>query len=171
MANWKEMSGEERYRVVEMARSGTVSMNELCETFGVTRQTLGRAMEKAQEGARAALEPQRPGRKGKGEEELRITELSRRQSSLEREVEQWKTRYEVMKKFAELAREQLHGDEEDKVVRLDQKKRKCPKRSTSGKILARRDTAALAGGDDGCGAGDHDGEPAAVADAENDAEK
>jgi len=171
MANWKEMSGEERYRVVELAQSGTVSMSELCETFVVTRQTLGRAMEKAQEGARAALEPQRPGRKGKSEEEERITELSKRQSSLEKEVEQWKTRYEVMKRFAELAREQLHGGEEGKVVRLDQKKRRRPTKSSSGKLLSRRDGAPVAGGGDGGGAGDRGGEPAAVGDAERDAEE
>jgi transposase-like protein len=171
MASWKEMSGEERYRVVELARSGTVSMSELCETFAVTRQTLGRAMEKAQEGARAALEPQRPGRKGKSEEKERITELSKKQSSLEKEVEQWKTRYAVMKKFAELARKKIEGDEEGKVVRLDQKKRRRPRKSSSGKLLARRDGAPVAGGDDGGGAGDHGGEPAAVAVTEEDAEE
>jgi transposase-like protein len=170
-AKWTEMSGEERYRVVELARSGTVSMSELCESFAVTRQTLSRAMEKAAAAARSALEPGKPGRKGKSEEEERITELSKKQSSLEREVEQWKTRYAVMKKFAELAREKVEGDEEGKVVRLDQKKRRRPTKSSSGKLLARRDGAPVAGDGDGGGAGDRDGEPAAVGEAEGDAEE
>jgi len=168
-AKWSEMSGEERYRVVELARSGTVSMSELCESFAVTRQTLSRAMEKAEAAARAALEPGKPGRKGKSEEEERITELSKKRSSLEKEVESWKTRYAVMKKFAELAREKNAGAEEGKVVRLDQKKRR--RRSSSGKLLARRDGAPVAGDGDGGGAGDRGGEPAAVGEAEGDAEE
>jgi len=167
-AKWSEMSGEERYRVVELARSGTVSMSELCESFAVTRQTLSRAMEKAEAAARTALEPGKPGRKGKSEEEERITELSKRQSSLEKEVESWKTRYAVMKRFADLARKQVEG-EEGKVVRLDQKKRR--RRSSSGKLLARRDGAGVAGDGDGGGAGDRGGEPAAVGEAEGDAEE
>jgi transposase-like protein len=167
-AKWSEMSGEERYRVVELARSGTVSMSELCESFAVTRQTLGRAMEKAEEAARAALEPGKPGRKGKSAEAERITELSKKQSSLEKEVESWKTKYAVMKRFADLARKQVEG-EEGKVVRLDQKKRR--RRSSSGKLLARRDGTGVAGAGDGGGAGDRAREPAAVGEAEGDAEE
>jgi hypothetical protein len=90
---------------------------------------------------------------------------------LEKEVESWKTRYAVMKKFAELAREKVEGAEEGKVVRLDQKKRRRPTKSSSGKLLARRDGAPVAGDGDGGGAGDRDGEPAAVGEAEGDAEE
>jgi hypothetical protein len=90
---------------------------------------------------------------------------------LEQEVEQWKTRYEVMKKFAELAREKIEGGDTATVVRLDQKKRRRPRKSSSGKLLARRDGAPLAGGADGGGAGGREGEPAAVGEAEGDAEE
>ena len=40
---WKSLSGEERYRIVELARKGQVAISELCKTFGVSRQTLYRA--------------------------------------------------------------------------------------------------------------------------------
>lgn len=166
-ATWNGMSGEERWRVVELARSGTVPLKELCETFGVTRQTLSRAMEKAEAAAKAALEPGRPGRKGKSEEEELIGELSRKRSSAEREAEQWRMRYEVMKKFADLARERIaevEGAEPEK------KKRRRPRRSSSGKLLARREGGPVAAGGDGGGGGDREGEPAPVGAAEGDAE-
>jgi hypothetical protein len=76
-----------------------------------------------------------------------------------------------MKKFAELAREQIESGDTATVVRLDQKKRRQPKKSSSGKLLARRDGTPVAGGDDGGGAGDRGGEPAAMGEAEGDAEE
>lgn len=169
MASWKEMSGEERYRVVELAQSGTVSMNKLCETFAVTRQMLGRVVEKAKEGARAALEPQRPGRKGKGEEDQRITELSKKQSSLEKEVSHWKMRYEVAQAYIDLMRQQ--GREEVPEAMSDQKKPRRKRRGSSGKLLARRDGPVLSVVDDGAGVGGHGGEPAAVAGTEGNAKE
>lgn len=166
---WKEMTGEERYRVVELARSGQTPIKEICETFGVTRQTLNRAIAAAEEAARAALEKRKPGRKGKSAEEKRITELSKQRFSLEKEVEHWKTRYEVMKKFAELAREELEGD---KPAKRDQKKRRRKKRrDSSGKLRARREAPVLAAVDDGRGAGDTEGEPAAMDETSGDAEE
>ncbi|GAJ18056.1 unnamed protein product, partial [marine sediment metagenome] len=52
---WQELSGEERYRVVELVRKGEVSITELCQTFGVSRQTLYRALEAADQAAVEAL--------------------------------------------------------------------------------------------------------------------
>ena len=72
---WKELSGEERYRVVEMARKGEVPIRELCKTFGVSRQTLYRAMEAADRASAEALEPKRRGRKPRAASEIRSTEL------------------------------------------------------------------------------------------------
>ena len=69
---WKELDGEERYRVVELARKGEVPLSEICETFGVSRQTLYRAMEKAERASMAALEPKTAGRKGKSEQEVSL---------------------------------------------------------------------------------------------------
>ena len=74
---WKELSGEERYRVVELARQGQVALSELCKTFGVSRQTLYRAMEAADRASAAALEPKKRGRKPKKVDprDKRIAEL------------------------------------------------------------------------------------------------
>ncbi len=76
--NWKELSGDERYRIVEMARKGTKSISEICQTFEVSRQTLTKAIATAEEAAKEALEPKKPGRKPKSEEQQQITELSKK---------------------------------------------------------------------------------------------
>lgn len=116
---WKDLTGEERFRVVEMARKGTKSMTELCETFGVTRQTLTRAIATAEEAMKAALEPKKPGRKGKSEEEQKITQLSKQASSLEKDVEHWKTRYEVAQAYIDIVHEQ-----EEREMRSERNRRK-----------------------------------------------
>ena len=142
--DWKTMTGEERYRVVEMARKGEKSLKELCETFGVSRQTLTRALEKVEQAAMTALEPKPRGRKGKSEEEKRITELSKTQSSLEKEVEHWKTRYEVAKAFIDLTREQ-----EEAEVRTERNRRKRERRKQKKKPRSGTKPAARAAGSDG----------------------
>ena len=73
---WSELSGEERYRVVEMARRLEVPIKEICETFGVSRTTLYRAMDKADEASMQALEPKPRGRKGPTEEQKREAQLT-----------------------------------------------------------------------------------------------
>ena len=163
--DWKTMTGEERYRVVEMARTGEKSLKELCETFGVSRQTLTRAMEKVAQAAKAALAPKPPGRKGKSEEERKITELSKTQSSLQKEVDHWKTRYEVAKAFIDLTREQ-----EEAEARTERNRRKRERRRQKKKPRSGAEPAARAAGNDGPearleekpdggGAGDHPVEP------------
>ena len=107
---WKELDGEERYRVVEVARKGEVPIKEICETFGVSRQTLYRAMNKADEASAAALEPKRPGRKGKTLGEQEVAELTARVAELEQEQETWKTKYEVAKAFLDLERKYDRGE-------------------------------------------------------------
>ena len=62
---WKTLSGEERYRVVELARKGEVPIRELCKTFGVSRQTLYRAMATTDRASSEALELKPRGRKPK----------------------------------------------------------------------------------------------------------
>ncbi len=62
---WKGLSGEERYRVVELARQDETSIRELCRTFGVSRQTLYRALEAADRASVEALTPKRRGRKAR----------------------------------------------------------------------------------------------------------
>ena len=107
---WKELSGEERYRLVEMARKGHVPIKEICETFGLSRQTLHRAMSKADEAAVQALEPKAPGRKGKTPEEARVEELEATLREHHKALEQWKTKYQVALAFLELERKYDRGE-------------------------------------------------------------
>ena len=152
---WKKMTGQERYQVVEMARRGEKSLKEICETFGVSRQALSKAMEKVSQAAMEALEPKKSGRKGKSEEEKKMTELSRRATSLEKDVHHWKTRFEVAKAFIELSREQERRErmQEKKKKRLETSKGTSGSDDTPGK------EPLLAPVDDGRGAGHPDPEP------------
>lgn len=125
---WTELSGEERYRVVEMARKGEVPLKEICATFGVSRQTLYRAMTKADEASAQALQPQRPGRKGKTEDEQEIVQLHGQVEQLQKELEQWKTKYEVAKAFLELERKYDRGEPLDTGSSGAGKKRKRRKK-------------------------------------------
>jgi transposase-like protein len=102
---WKELSGQERYRVVMLARKGEVSVRELCKSFGVSRQTLYRAMEAADQAAMEALEPKKRGRKPIPVLEVETKELTTSNATLKKELEHWKTKYEVAKTFIELERQ------------------------------------------------------------------
>jgi transposase-like protein len=106
---WKDLGGEERYRVLELVRKGEVSIKEICQTFGVSRQVLSRAMEKADRASVEALEPQKPGKKPKGRQQVEIEELSSKKAGLERELEHWKQKYEVARTFLELERKLERG--------------------------------------------------------------
>jgi transposase-like protein len=113
---WKDLGGEERYRIVEMVRKGEMTIKEICEAFGVTRQALRQAVEKADQASVEALEPRKRGRKPRKLEEQEASELMREKSSLEKEVDHWKQKYEVARTFIELERklersEQLPGKE------------------------------------------------------------
>lgn len=159
---WTEMTGEERYRVVELVRKGEQSVKEICETFGVSRQALHRAMERMEAAAKAALEPGKPGRKSRPEEEQRIIELSKKQSSLEEEIAHWKKRFEVAQGFIDLQRTTAEKERMMAKRERDKKKRRGTGRGPSGQVLARREAPRLAVVDDGAGAGDTDGEPEGV---------
>ena len=107
---WKELSGEERYRVVEMARKGEVPIGELCRTFGVSRQTLYRAMEAADRASAEALEPKRRGRKPRPASEVRSTELEASNAGLHKELDHWKTKYQVARTMLDLERKLERGE-------------------------------------------------------------
>lgn len=102
---WKELSGQERYRVVVLARKGEVKVQELCKSFGVSRQTLYRAMEAADQAAMEALEPKKRGRKPVPVSEVQTKELTASNANLKKELDHWKTKYEVAKTFIELERQ------------------------------------------------------------------
>jgi transposase-like protein len=155
MMRWKDMTGEERFRVVEMARQGERSIVEICRTFEVSRQTLHKAMEQASQAAMKALEPQKPGRKAKSEEQLRIGELVEKTTGLEKEVSHWKTRFEVAHAFIDLTRK---TEQKEKRSRKKKKKR----RHTAKRISGSRSEGVLASLDDGRSAGDRDPESGAM---------
>jgi ParB-like chromosome segregation protein Spo0J len=106
---WKDLGGQERYRVLELARKGQMPVKQICETFGVSRQVLSRAMEKADRASVEALEPKKPGKKPKGHQEVEIRELSTEKANLEKELEHWKQKYEVARTFLELERKLERG--------------------------------------------------------------
>lgn len=107
---WKDLSGEERYRVILIARAGEVPIKELCQTFGVSRQTLYTAMEKVDAAAMEALTAKPPGRKGRSrEEEVRIAS-QKKTEKLEKELQDWKIKYEIAMTFVELHRKLLNGE-------------------------------------------------------------
>jgi transposase-like protein len=110
MMKWQELNGEERYRVVELARKGEASVSELCRTFGVSRQTLYRAMEAADRAAMAALEPKRRGRKPRPEEVVKTEALENEKAELEKELARWRQKYEVAKTILDLQRQAERGE-------------------------------------------------------------
>ena len=146
MVQWKEMTGKEKYRVVEMARKGEKPIKEICRTFGVSRQALSKAMEKVSQAAMNALEPKSPGRKAKTEEEQEISILSKESISLKKEVGHWKMRYEVAQTFIDLMRE------EDKRLSRGEKKKK--RKSGKKEVLPYRPGPSMATVDDGESDGD-----------------
>ena len=131
---WKELSGEERYRVVEIARKGDVPISEICKSFGVSRQTLYRAMDKADKASMEALEPRKAGRKSKSEEAVKLEEAAEEKSALEKELTHWKMKYEVAKTYLDLSRKYDRGealDEQESGTSTSQqeKKRRRKKRT------------------------------------------
>ena len=148
---WKDLSGQERYRVVQMARKGEVPVQELCKTFGVSRTTLSEAMEKVDRAAMAELEPKSPGRKGPTPEAVALGEAKKATSDLEKELEHWKMKYEIAMTFVELHRKVLDGEplpgEEEKGVGEKKKRRK--NRRTATEPGPDRNGPRVAGGTDG----------------------
>lgn len=107
---WKELGGEERYRVLDLARQGEMTIKQICQTFGVSRQALSRAMERADRASVEALEPQKPGKKPRPVQQVEIEQLAASKSDLEKELEHWKQKYEVAKTFLELQRKLERGE-------------------------------------------------------------
>ena len=130
MLKWKALSGEERYRVVEMARKGQVPISELCRTFGVSRQTLYRAMAAADRASAQALELKPRGRKPKPTSEILTTELKAGNAELRKELERWKTKYQVARTLLDLERKLERGEplpgEKGKKKKRPRKKGKTP---------------------------------------------
>lgn len=153
---WKELSGDERYRVVQMARKGEVPLRELCKTFGVSRQTLKMAMEKADRAAAETLSPKPRGRKGKSREGTALAAARTEKTALERELERWKKKFEIAMTFVELQRKVLNGEtlpgEKEEAGEKKSPERRRKRKSTTLPGPDRMPTG-LAGDADGCGPG------------------
>jgi transposase len=112
-----------------MARKGQLAIRELCQTFGVSRQTLYRAMAATDRASAQALELKPRGRKPKPANEVRTTELEAGNAELSKQLEHWKTKYQVVRTLLDLERKLERGEplpgEEGKKRRL-RKKGKTP---------------------------------------------
>lgn len=156
---WKELSGQERYRVVQMARKGEVPIQELCRTFGVSRTTLSEAMEKVDRAAMAELEPKAPGRKGPSPEAAALTEAKKAKGDLEKELEHWKMKYEIAMTFVELHRKVLDGEPLPGEEAEGKKKKRRKERQTAPGAGPDRNGPRVAGGADGPSHGGEGEEP------------
>jgi transposase-like protein len=119
-ASWQELTGEDRWRVIEEIRQGKIQVAELCRRFGINRQTLYRALRAAEEGAQEALEPKAAGRKQKSASERQVERLKQELAQREEELARWRQKYEVTKALLNLERklakgESLPGEERKKL--------------------------------------------------------
>jgi transposase-like protein len=110
LMKWKDLSGQERYHVVQMAREGKVSIKELCRSFGVSRQTLKTAMDKADQAAMEVLTPKSPGRKGKSKDRVEADAMKQEKALLEKELDHWKQKYEIAMAFVDIHKKLLNGE-------------------------------------------------------------
>ena len=124
---WKDLNGQERYHVVQMAREGKVPIKELCRSFGVSRQSLKTAMDKADRAAMQALTPKSPGRKGKSKDRAEAEAMKQEKDSLQKELDRWKQKYEVAMTFVDIHKKLLNGEplsEDRKEAKRSGKKKK-----------------------------------------------
>jgi transposase-like protein len=127
LMKWKDLSGQERYHVVQMAREGKVSIKELCQTFGVSRQSLKTAMDKAERAAMEALTPKSPGRRGKSKDRAEAEAMRQEKDALEKELDLWRQKYEVAMTFVDIHKKLLNGEafsEDGKELNRSGKKKK-----------------------------------------------
>jgi len=156
---WTELDAQERYRAVMMLIRGEATLAQLSQTFSVSRQVLSRAKAQAEQGALAALEPKKPGRKGKSEEQLQIDALMEQQGKLEKELEQEKKKVEIAQAFLELERTLGQGESAEpagkKKNREKRRRRARRRKKKAPRGAGRLGTAArMAGQGDGNDAGD-----------------
>jgi transposase-like protein len=146
LMKWKDLSGQERYHVVQMAREGKVPIKALCRSFGVSRQTLKTAMDKADHAAMEALTPKSPGRKGKSKDRAQAEAMKQENGALQKELDLWKQKYEVAMAFVDIHKKLLNGEafsEDRKEPKRcgEKKKRKGVRNPTSAKAAGPERTA------------------------------
>lgn len=107
---WQDLTGADRWEVIEQARRGEIRVTDLCRTFGITRQTLYRAMEAADAAAKEALAPRPPGRKKKPASESQVESLQQEVAAQQKDLARWQQKYEVLKTLLELERKLAKGE-------------------------------------------------------------
>jgi transposase-like protein len=135
LMKWKDLNGEARYRVVQMAREGKVSIKAICRSFGVSRQTLKTAMDKADQAAMEALTPKSPGRKGKSKEQAEAEAIKQEKDLLEKELDGWKQKYEIAMTFLDIHKKLLNGEAQEPKRPGKKKKRKHLRNPRSAKTV------------------------------------
>jgi len=107
---WKDLNGQERYRVVELIRKQEVQIQDLCRTFGVSRQTLHRAVAAADQAAIDALKSKPRGRRPEPAPDKQVKDLTKENHRLEKDLHQMSQRYEVAKALLDLQRKAERGE-------------------------------------------------------------
>jgi transposase len=155
---WKDLSGEERYRVVELARKGEMEIGELCRTFGVSRQTLYRALDAADRAGVEALTPKPRGRKPRPVPEKKVASLKSEKAKLEKELKRMTQRYEVAQALLDLQRKAARGER----LPGEKKVRKRSRGADTRSAPPPGTTIRMVGGGDGGGAGGDAGSAGSV---------
>ena len=142
---WRDLDGRQKYEVVELARRRGMAITELCKTFGVSRQTLYRAMEAADKAAIEALSPKPKGRPPVAPSQKEMQALQSRNKALEQDLKQQKLKSEVAQALLDLQRKMDRGE----TLPGEKKRDQPPGRTrTTGSGCPRADQG-MADGDDG----------------------
>lgn len=107
---WQQLSGQERYQVIELLRKGEVEVNQLCQTFGVSRQTLYRAAEATDQASVEALTPKPRGRKPLPASGKQLRELQNEKKTLQKQLTRMSQKYEIAQALLDLQRQAERGE-------------------------------------------------------------
>ena len=108
---WRDLDGQQKYEIVELARKPGTEVQELCRTFGISRQTLYRAMEAADKAAIEALSPKPKGRPPVPVSRKEIQSLRTRNKELEQDLKRQKLKNEVAQALLDLQRKADRGQQ------------------------------------------------------------
>lgn len=141
---WQDLDGEQRYRAIELLRSGKVEVRQLCRTFGVSRQTLYRAAEAADRASVEALTPKRRGRKPQPRSQKQVQDLERQAKALQKDLERMSQKYEIAQALLDLQRQAERGQR----LPGEKKTPRTGRAARTGRPGPTGTSATLAGGDD-----------------------
>jgi len=110
LLKWKNLNGQQKYQVVELARKKETLKTELCQTFGISRQTLYRAMDTADTAATEALSPKPKGRPRTPPMEKEIQNFQVQIKELEASLKRQRMKNEIAMALLELHRKADRGE-------------------------------------------------------------